>query len=60
MFSHVMVGSKDVDASKKFYDAVFAVLGIPAGTADPKGRYWWRTSTGACGVGKPIYGHPAC
>lgn len=59
MFSHVMVGAKDVAASKKFYDAVFAVLGVPEGTADPKGRFWWRTKAGSFGVGKPIDGKPA-
>jgi catechol 2,3-dioxygenase-like lactoylglutathione lyase family enzyme len=59
MFSHIMVGAKDVDASKTFYDAVFAVLGIPAGTADPKGRVWYRTATGTFGVGKPIDGKAA-
>lgn len=31
MFFHVMVGAVDLDASKKFYDATFAVLGLPAG-----------------------------
>lgn len=57
MFSHVMVGVKDVEASKKFYDAVFAVLGVPAGSMDPKGRCWWRTPTGNFGIGKPIDGN---
>lgn len=60
MFSHVMVGAKDVAASKKFYDAVFAVLGMPAGVADDKGRFWWRSKGGSFGVGKPIDGQPAC
>lgn len=59
MFSHVMVGAKDVAASKKFYDAVFAVLGMPAGASDDKGRFWWRSKTGSFGVGKPIDGAPA-
>jgi hypothetical protein len=38
MFSHVMVGSNDLDASKNFYGAVLGTLGIPPGFADPKGR----------------------
>jgi predicted enzyme related to lactoylglutathione lyase len=29
MFSHVMVGANDLDASRKFYDAVFGTLGTP-------------------------------
>lgn len=59
MFSHVMVGVKDVDAAKRFYDAVFGVLGIPAGSIDAKGRCWWRTPTGTFGIGKPIDGKAA-
>jgi catechol 2,3-dioxygenase-like lactoylglutathione lyase family enzyme len=59
MFSHIMVGAKDVDASKKFYDAVFAAIGVAPGSMDPKGRCWWRTPTGTFGVGKPIDGQPA-
>jgi catechol 2,3-dioxygenase-like lactoylglutathione lyase family enzyme len=30
MFFHVMVGANDLEASKKFYDATFEVLGIPS------------------------------
>jgi catechol 2,3-dioxygenase-like lactoylglutathione lyase family enzyme len=30
MFSHVMVGSNDIERSKRFYDAVLGVLGAPA------------------------------
>ena len=25
MFSHIMLGAKDIDASKKFYDAVLGI-----------------------------------
>ena len=31
MFSHVMIGTNDIDRAKTFYDAVLAVLGAPAG-----------------------------
>ena len=31
MFSHVMLGTNDIDRAKTFYDAVLAVLGAPAG-----------------------------
>ena len=34
MFSHVMVGATDLDASRKFYDAVLGTFGIPAGVTD--------------------------
>jgi catechol 2,3-dioxygenase-like lactoylglutathione lyase family enzyme len=60
MFSHVMVGAKDVAASQKFYDATLAALGVPAGSADPKGRVFWRTKTGLFGITQPIDGQSAC
>ena len=28
MFSHIMIGSNDIARSKKFYDAIFGVLGV--------------------------------
>jgi catechol 2,3-dioxygenase-like lactoylglutathione lyase family enzyme len=28
MFSHVMVGSNDIERSKRFYDALLGVLGV--------------------------------
>jgi catechol 2,3-dioxygenase-like lactoylglutathione lyase family enzyme len=60
MFSHIMVGANDIDEAKKFYDAALGALGVPAGTIDAKGRVFYRTSTGAFGVSKPIDGKPAC
>jgi catechol 2,3-dioxygenase-like lactoylglutathione lyase family enzyme len=39
MFSHVMVGVKDLNASKKFYDAVLGTLGIAPGVAN-NNRYF--------------------
>jgi catechol 2,3-dioxygenase-like lactoylglutathione lyase family enzyme len=60
MFSHVLVGSNDVAVSKKFYDAVLGAIGIPEGTADPKGRVFYRTKTGVFGITKPIDGQQAC
>ncbi len=59
MFSHVIVGANDVEASKKFYDAVFATIGIPEGKLDPKGRVFYRTKTGVFGISKPIDGKAA-
>ena len=59
MFSHVMIGAKDIAASKKFYDAILGALGIPAGTPDDKGRVFWRTKTGVFGITPPIDGKAA-
>ncbi|HRE34059.1 MAG TPA: VOC family protein, partial [Sphingopyxis terrae] len=38
MYSHNMVGSNDLDASKKFYDATFQAIGGKPGIVDDKGR----------------------
>ena len=31
MFSHIMVGANDIEASKVFYDAILGVLGAKPG-----------------------------
>ena len=59
MFSHVMIGTNDVPASKKFYDAVLGAIGIPSGNADPKGRIFYRTKTGVFAISRPIDGNAA-
>ena len=59
MFTHVMVGANDLAASKKFYDAVLGAIGVTAGQADPKGRFFYRTKTGVFGITKPIDGKAA-
>lgn len=59
MFSHVMVGAKDVEASRKFYDAVLGALGIAPGVAN-RTRYFYRSPNGSFGITSPINGEPAC
>ena len=59
MFSHVMVGSNDIAASKRFYDAVLGALGIPAGMTDDKGRIFYLAPTGIFAITTPINGAPA-
>ena len=59
MFSHVMVGTNDIDRSKKFYDALFAVVGGKPGKLDPKGRLLYGHNGGLLMVSKPIDGEPA-
>lgn len=58
MFSHVMLGTNNLEQSKKFYDAVLGTLGIPAGNTD-RHRVFWRTKTGVFSVSIPIDGKPA-
>ena len=60
MFSHVMIGSNDIERSKKFYDAVFATLGAEPGKTDPKGRLIYAHNGGRLMITKPIDGQPAC
>src|SRR5262249_15041186 len=59
MVTRVRVGTNDIAASKKFYDAVLGAIGVPEGKADPKGRIFYRTKTGAFGITKPIDGKGA-
>jgi catechol 2,3-dioxygenase-like lactoylglutathione lyase family enzyme len=59
MFSHIMLGANDIAASKTFYDALFATLGVAEGRADPKGRVFYRSKTGTFAISKPIDGKPA-
>ena len=56
MFSHIMIGADDVEASKKFYDAVLGALGHGPGVLDDKGRCFYMTSTGVFAITKPIDG----
>jgi catechol 2,3-dioxygenase-like lactoylglutathione lyase family enzyme len=57
MFSHVMVGTADLQRSKRFYDAVLGTLGIGAGFVD-RHRIFWRSPAGAFGASLPINGEP--
>jgi catechol 2,3-dioxygenase-like lactoylglutathione lyase family enzyme len=58
MFSHVMLGVNDLEASKKFYDALLGTLGISPGVAN-KNRYFYRSPTGTFAITTPINGAPA-
>lgn len=59
MFSHIMVGSDDIERSKKFYDAVFAAMGGKPGRQDDKGRLMYFNKGGIFMVSRPIDGEPA-
>ena len=59
MFSHVMLGVNDLEASKKFYDAVLGTLGIAPGATN-KNRYFYRSPTGTFAISTPINGQSAC
>ncbi|ENM5899721.1 VOC family protein [Vibrio mimicus] len=59
MFSHIMIGSNDIEKSKAFYDAILSVLGYPAGVIDAKGRCLYINQDGVLGVTKPVNGELA-
>ncbi len=60
MFSHVMLGANDMEASMKFYDATLGALGAKPGKVDPKGRANYTLNGGILLLTKPIDGAPAC
>jgi len=59
MYSHVMIGVNDMDASRKFYDATLGALGYEAGVMDAKGRCFYRSPKGVFALTTPIDGRPA-
>ncbi len=58
MFSHVMLGVNDLEASRKFYDALLGTLGLSPGVVN-KNRYFYRSTIGSFAITTPINGEPA-
>jgi catechol 2,3-dioxygenase-like lactoylglutathione lyase family enzyme len=63
MFNHVMLGSNDIDRSKRFYDAVLGVLGAgePIRNVAASGhvRLFYRHDGNSFGLSQPINGEEA-
>ena len=63
MFSHIMVGSNDIERSKRFYDAVLGTLGAgePLRNVAMTGhiRLFYRHDGGTFCVSQPINGEAA-
>jgi catechol 2,3-dioxygenase-like lactoylglutathione lyase family enzyme len=63
MFSHVLVGSNDIERSKRFYDAVLGTLGASEGMRNKADsghhRLFYRHDGIAFGVSEPINGEKA-
>ncbi|UUZ55402.1 VOC family protein [Massilia sp. H-1] len=63
MFSHVMVGTNDIERSKQFYDAVLGTLGAgqPFRNVSPSGhtRLFYRHDGSTFCVSEPINGEQA-
>lgn len=58
MFSHIMIGTNDLEKAKTFYDGLLATLGVPPAAVDGH-RIFYFTPTGIFSVSKPINGEPA-
>jgi catechol 2,3-dioxygenase-like lactoylglutathione lyase family enzyme len=58
MFSHIMIGTNDLDRAKSFYDTVLGTLGVPPARVDGH-RIFYMTPAGVFSVSKPIDGKPA-
>lgn len=58
LFSHVAVGSNDIEKSKQFYDALFEIFGVEA-IADPKERLMYIKDGQLLLVTKPVDGKAA-
>jgi len=58
MFSHVMIGTNDLEKAKAFYDALLGTLDIRPARVDGH-RIFYITKTGVFSVSKPINGEPA-
>src|SRR5215216_6429736 len=58
MFSHVMIGTNDLEKAKAFYDALLGTLGVRPAKVDGH-RIFYFTKTGVFSVSKPINDEPA-
>ena len=58
MFSHIMIGTNDLERAKAFYDALLGTLDVPAASVDGH-RIFYMTPTGVFSVSQPINGEPA-
>ena len=60
MFSHIMVGTDDIEKAKAFYDKVLGTLGIPPGNVDRhldgRRRVRYPSPGGVFAVTQPIAG----
>jgi catechol 2,3-dioxygenase-like lactoylglutathione lyase family enzyme len=58
MFSHVMIGTNDLDKAKAFYDNLLSTLEVRPARVDGH-RVFYITKTGVFSVTKPINGEAA-
>lgn len=59
MFTHIMIGSNDLERARAFYDATFVALGGHPGKLHDRGRLMHVHEGGRLMITKPINGKPA-
>ena len=59
MFSHVILGTNNIEKSKAFYNALLGALGAKPGVTDDKGRMMFVHEDKIFGLTPPIDGQPA-
>ena len=63
MFSHIMIGSNDIERSQRFYDAVLATVGAGPAARNVAGtghvRLFYRHAGNTFSISQPIDGAPA-
>lgn len=63
MFNHVLVGSSDIERSKRFYDSLFGLLGAAPALRNVARsghvRYFYRHDGNTFGIAEPINGEAA-
>src|SRR5271168_2553118 len=58
MFSHIMIGTNDLEKAKGFYDTLLGALGVRPAMVDGE-RIFYITPGGIFSITKPINGEPA-
>lgn len=59
MYSHIMIGSNNIEKSKQFYDSALGALGSEPAMVDENNRLIYMNNDGLFLVTTPIDGQPA-
>ena len=53
MFTHILIGSNDIERSQKFYNALFGAMGVEPATPNAQGRLVYAHNGSRFMVTKP-------
>jgi len=59
MFTHVVLGTDDIEQARRFYDVLLGTLGVPPGRIDERGRLVYMHDGGRLVITRPVDGRPA-